>query len=59
MRTNRPLTIGNLLLDGYEETAARITRKFGARSCNTVVIVDDAGRAFAGREITFSTGDKQ
>lgn len=39
-------TIGNLQLDGFEEIAARIFRKYHKQGLKVMVVVDDAGRAF-------------
>lgn len=39
-------TIGNLRLDGYEEIARRIRRKYHRQGLRVMVVVDDAGRAF-------------
>lgn len=46
-RGRTPTTVGNLILDGYEEIARRVLRKYRFKGFAVMVIVDDAGRAFA------------
>ena len=44
--SSSPRTIGNLCLDGFEEIAARIFRKYNSQGLTVMVIVDDVGRTF-------------
>lgn len=41
-----PRSIGNLCLDGFEEIAARVYRKYHRQGLSVMVLVDDVGRAF-------------